>query len=74
MDDKYSLWTNGIPQKDYVNQLFDREMCIRDRPEAVYGMKNTMIMTAPSALSRLRWSWKRRERHCGTVMASRLAE
>ena len=24
MDDKYSLWTIGIPQKDYVNQLFDR--------------------------------------------------
>ena len=21
MDDKYSLWTIGIPQKDYVNQL-----------------------------------------------------
>jgi len=24
MDDKYSLWTIGIPQNDYVNQLFDR--------------------------------------------------
>ena len=24
MDDKYSLWSIGIPQKDYVNQLFDR--------------------------------------------------
>ena len=24
MDDKYSLWTIGIPQKDHVNQLFDR--------------------------------------------------
>ena len=24
MDDKYSLWTIGIPQKDYVSQLFDR--------------------------------------------------
>ena len=24
MDDKYSLWTIGIPQKDYVNQVFDR--------------------------------------------------
>lgn len=24
MDDKYSLWIIGIPQKDYVNQLFDR--------------------------------------------------
>ena len=24
MDDKYSLWTIGIPQKDYVNKLFDR--------------------------------------------------
>ena len=24
MDDKYSLWTIGIPQKNYVNQLFDR--------------------------------------------------
>lgn len=24
MDDKYSLLTIGIPQKDYVNQLFDR--------------------------------------------------
>ena len=23
-DDKYSLWTIGIPQKDYVNQVFDR--------------------------------------------------
>ena len=44
------------------------------KPEAVYGMKNTMMMTAPSALSRLRWSWNRRERNCGTVMASRLAE
>ena len=26
MDDKYSLLTIGIPQKDYVNQLFDRRM------------------------------------------------
>ena len=34
----------------------------------------TMMMTAPSALSRLRWSWKRRDKNCGTVMASRLAE
>ena len=24
MDNKYSLWTIGIPQKDHVNQLFDR--------------------------------------------------
>ena len=24
MDDKYRLWTIGIPQNDYVNQLFDR--------------------------------------------------
>ena len=24
MDDKYSLWIIGIPQKDYVSQLFDR--------------------------------------------------
>ena len=24
MNDKYSLWTIGIPQKDYVSQLFDR--------------------------------------------------
>lgn len=24
MDNKYSLWTIGIPQKDYVNQVFDR--------------------------------------------------
>ena len=23
-DDRYSLWTIGIPQKDYVNQVFDR--------------------------------------------------
>ncbi len=24
MDSKYSLWTIGIPQKDYANQVFDR--------------------------------------------------
>lgn len=23
-DDRYSLWTIGIPQRDYVNQVFDR--------------------------------------------------
>ena len=32
------------------------------------------MMTAPSALSRLRWSWNRSDKNCGTVMAFRLAE
>ena len=36
-------------------------------------MKKTMMITAPKALSRLRWSWKRRDKNWGTVMALRLA-
>ena len=34
MDDKYSLWTIGIPQKDYVNQVFDRTDLIPTLEEA----------------------------------------
>ena len=34
MDDKYSLWTIGIPQKDYVNQVFDRADLIPTLEEA----------------------------------------
>lgn len=41
MDDKYSLWTIGIPQKDYVNQLFDRA-------DAVIAIGYDIVECAPA--------------------------
>ena len=42
MDDKYSLWTIGIPQKDYVNQLFDRA-------DVVIAIGYDIVECAPAA-------------------------
>ena len=54
MDDKYSLWTIGIPQKDYVNQLFDRADVViaigydivECAPARDYGKMKTIVSTS----------------------------
>ena len=41
MDNPYSLWTMGIPQKDYVNQIFEHA-------DLVIGVGYDMVECAPS--------------------------
>ena len=41
MDNKYSLWTMGIPQKDYVNKIFEAA-------DLVIGVGYDMVECAPS--------------------------